>query len=281
VLPADRAYHVRGGERTRAFMEVNYAIVAPPSLGVERLEDLKGKRIAVQFGTVPAVVLATHDGYKMLTYRDGAEAMAALAKGEVDAAFIWGPVGGYYNLRRYDSRFRITPVSGGGLGGGVAVGVRKGKEALLRDIDKALNELEPDIATLADKYGFPRSKPLALQFSSHAESLTVPSDAFVRTADYGTTPSAAAATPAPNGDAAAGRVKFNDSCSHCHSVDGASPLSERDLRRLRLRYDAKWPEMAVKTINEGRPELGMPTWKGVLKPDELANILAFFGTIQK
>jgi mono/diheme cytochrome c family protein len=79
----------------------------------------------------------------------------------------------------------------------------------------------------------------------------------------------------------AGREKFNDTCSHCHSPDGASPMRERDLRRMKMRYDDKWVETALKTINEGRPQLGMPTWKGTLKDEEIDRIVSFLKTIQK
>jgi mono/diheme cytochrome c family protein len=81
--------------------------------------------------------------------------------------------------------------------------------------------------------------------------------------------------------AQAGREKFNDTCSHCHSPDGASPMRERDLRRLKMRYDDKWVDTAVKTINEGRPQLGMPTWKGQLSEQEIDRIVTFLRTIQK
>ncbi len=60
----------------------------------------------------------------------------------------------------------------------------------------------------------------------------------------------------------AGRMRFNDQCSHCHGSDGASPVRERDVRRLSMRYDAdKWRDVAAKTIKEGRNDLGMPAWK--------------------
>lgn len=290
ALPADPEFRVRGVQRSRAFLSMNYAIAAPASFTFTRLDDLKGKRVAVQFGTPAEIVMATHDGLgPAVPFRTGEEAMAALARGEVDAAFVWGPVAGYENQRRYANRYRITLLAGQGLGGQVAIGVRKGHEELLGAIDKALGELQPDIAALADKYGFPRGEPVALK-QSRAEAdpvvavelvpRSVPRSGFVKTA--GT--AVAATVPAAageSGDAAAGRVKFNDTCSHCHSVDGASPLPERDLRRLKRRYDDKWPDVARQTIHDGRPDLGMPTWKDALKPEEVANILAFFGTIQK
>jgi mono/diheme cytochrome c family protein len=219
-------------------------------------------------------------------------------------------------------------VSGHGLGGPVSVAVRRDQPELVKQIDQALQAMQGDIDALAQKYGFPRGKPVALERTSawrgaaepalaqrataplpslvwHGEPAhwhTVadaaasapkparkPSTAANKTAK-GKAETAAATTPAPAAPtqtaaldpaAAEGRQKFNDVCSHCHSPDGASPMRERDLRRLKLRYDDKWVETALKTINEGRPQLGMPTWKGQLKDDEIERIVSFLKTIQK
>ena len=100
-------------------------------------------------------------------------------------------------------------------------------------------------------------------------------------------PSSTAATEPATSDAnadpqiVAGRVRFNDQCSHCHGANGFSPVIERDVRRLKMRYDAKWQETALATIRNGRPDAGMPTWKGVLSEAEIAQLMGFLGTIQK
>ena len=92
---------------------------------------------------------------------------------------------------------------------------------------------------------------------------------------------AAAAVAVLDPEVLAGKVRFNDQCSHCHGSDGFSPALERDLRRLKLRYDAKWQETALTTIRNGRPDAGMPTWKDVLGEKEINQVLGFLGTIQK
>lgn len=86
----------------------------------------------------------------------------------------------------------------------------------------------------------------------------------------------------PLSDAAQlGRVRFNDQCSHCHGSDGATPIRERDVRRLKMRYDAKWLETATTTIKNGRSDLGMPPWKDTLKEPEIQQLLSFLETVQK
>src|SRR5262249_55078003 len=130
ALPAEADYRVRGLVKTKPFLDVSYAVVAPPGLRVVRLADLKGKRVRVLHGPPPQILLATREGYPATTFRSQDEALAALGKGEIDAAILWGPTAGYENLRRHGGRWQVTPVSGEGLGGEVAVAVRRGQEKL-------------------------------------------------------------------------------------------------------------------------------------------------------
>ncbi|OYY53442.1 MAG: hypothetical protein B7Y03_04005, partial [Polaromonas sp. 24-62-144] len=138
ALPADAEYKVRGLEKTHAFLNVSYAVVAPRALGLKGLSDLKGKRIAVLIGSPPHILLARHEGYNSTSFRLQEDALDALAKGEVDAAILWGPSAGYENMKRFQGRWRVTPVSGEGLAGQVAVAVRASKGPLVAGIDKAL-----------------------------------------------------------------------------------------------------------------------------------------------
>ena len=95
ALPANADYRVRGLVRTRAFLDVSYAIVAPQGLKVSGLADLQGKRVGVLHGSPPHILLASRDGYTTTSFREHEEALAALEKGEVDAAILWGPNAGY------------------------------------------------------------------------------------------------------------------------------------------------------------------------------------------
>ena len=188
-----------------------------------------------------------------------------------DLRAVWGPVAGYENKRRYGNAWRVTPVAGSGLDGQVAVAVRKGNDTLLASLDRALAELKPDIARLADKYGFPRTTPVILE-TSVAPSPTLKAAAGENQASI----------PAGNGDAvSAARETFNNHCSHCHAPNAMSPVRERDLRRLKLRYGDKWREVAATAIKNGRPENGMPPWKDLLDDKRIGLLLSFFETIQR
>jgi len=282
ALPANADYRVRGLVRTKPFLDVSYAIVAPRGLQVLGLADLQGKRIAVLHGSPPHILLAARDGYASTSsFREQEEALAALARGEVDAAILWGPNAGYENLRRHGSRWQVTPVSGEGLGGQVAVGVRKGQEELAARIGQALSELQPQIEELARKYGFPRGQalPLALRAAPDARAAKLAAGLQVNSKWVARTNAPAASSPAQ--DVIPGRTLFNNVCSHCHGTDGASPVSERDLRKLQRRYKDNWKDTALTTIKNGRTDAGMPSWQATYSEAQIQEVIGFLATLQK
>ncbi len=342
ALPTDADYRARGLQKTAAFLDVGYALVSAPGFQFKGLDDLKGKRLAVQYQTNPHILLAQRDDLPFSTFKNSDEVFAALAKGDVDAGFLWGPAAGFDNLRQHGGRWKVTPLTGPDLTGQVSVAVLRDKPELLKDIDAALLALKPEIAALAIKYGFPQANPVKLTLVAEAgispaasaalvaranvaraNGVAVPPNWFVKTQakpeDTGATKPAGKAdakTKTPSGTSAAkagikaqgattaatagaamqvaadqapalsaeaqlGRVRFNDQCSHCHGSDGASPIRERDIRRLKMRYDAKWRDMAVTTIKNGRNDLGMPPWKEILKEPEINQLLSFIETVQK
>jgi mono/diheme cytochrome c family protein len=277
ALPAADDYRVRGVRKSKPFLDVSYAVVAAPSLRFSSLDDFRGKRVGVQFGTTPHLLLNSLEGLPSVTYRDSDEIFAALAKGEIDAGFLWGPQAGWDNRKRHAGRWAVTPVAGHDLAGQVVIGVRNDKAVLAEAIDRALAELKPQIDALADKYAFPRARPVNLALASAVVvpavvPVVVPMAQVVRVVDA-----------APSGDDAvqAGRTRFNSQCSHCHGSDAVSPLRERDLRRLKLRYDDKWREVALTTIVNGRSDKGMPTWRDAFKDSEIQEVMSFLGTVQK
>ena len=342
ALPTDADYRARGLQKTAAFLDVGYALVSGPNFQFNGLDDLKGKRLAVQFQTNPHILLSQRNDLPFSTFKNSDEVFAALAKGEVDAGFLWGPVAGFDNLRQHGGRWKVTPLTGPDLTGQVSVAVQRDKPELVKDIDAALVALKPEIAALAIKYGFPQANPVKLILVARADikstvlaaladrenvakgpAVAVPAQWVVKTqakpdgndaakpvvkadakakapsgsnaakagikAQGATTAATAGAAmqvaadqaPALSAEAQLGRVRFNDQCSHCHGTDAASPIRERDVRRLKLRYDAKWRDTAITTIKNGRNDQGMPPWKEILKEPEINQLLSFIETVQK
>lgn len=89
-----------------------------------------------------------------------------------------------------------------------------------------------------------------------------------------------AAIAQPAGDAREGREAFNQYCYHCHGSDGVQGERARDLRRLTKRYGDERRAVFLKTMAEGRVDKGMPSWRGVLSDERLAEVWAFLETIQ-
>jgi polar amino acid transport system substrate-binding protein len=322
ALPTDADYKARGLQKTAAFLDVGYALVSAPSFSFNGLDDLKGKRLAVQFQTNPHILLSQRNDLPFSTFKTPEEIFAALAKGDIDAGFLWGPAAGFDNLKQHGGRWKVTPLTGPDLTGQVSVAVQRDKAELVKDIDAALLALKPQIAELTAKYGFPKTTPVKLDLIASAavpakvqtlaardQAVTIPAEWMVKTqatseSDSKATPkakpkskanapavkattagvaaqAAAEQTPVLSAEAQLGRVRFNDQCSHCHGSDGASPIRERDVRRLKMRYDAKWLETATTTIKNGRSDLGMPPWKDILKEPEIQQVLSFLETVQK
>lgn len=297
ALPASADYKAPGVTRTQAFLDVSYAIAAKPGLQIASLNDLKGRRIGVTFSSAAQVVLSNLDGYDVHSYRSTEEIFAAIQAGELDAGMVWGPHAGYVNLTAYNGQWQLTPVTGMGLSGQIAVAVPKGKEAMKAKIEGALSELRPEIEQLKRKYGFPAGVPLA--FDGKASWRSIAAQVAAGQMDAGAV-KAMPAADAPRLQARAGdedfrshlrkvndssvedyRAMFNSRCSHCHSQNGASPQPERDLRRLSSRYDDKWKDVARTTIHNGRSDYGMPAWGASLSATEIDNLIKFLETIQK
>lgn len=73
---------------------------------------------------------------------------------------------------------------------------------------------------------------------------------------------------------------LNQYCSHCHGPYAVQGERPRDLRRLNLRYGEYAAETFYTTAQNGRPEKGMPSWKGILEDDILWKIFTFLQSIQ-
>lgn len=283
ALPADAEYRVRGLDKSTAFLNLSYALVAPKGQSFSGLADLKGKRVGVLFGSPPQILLASSgDGYSSTTYRTHEQVFAALEKGEIELALMWGPSAGFENKTRYQSRWQVLPISGESLTGQVAVAVSKEKPQLKDQINKALEELKPEIQQLTLKYGFPTQVPLLLNsakskptYLAQAHTTKAVKPSFIKVANKTAPTEWVVADATAAFDLAEVRSNFNNKCSHCHAPNGASPVQERDLRKLKVRYGEEWKKVTYDTITKGRIEYGMPVWGGILPDHEIQDIIRF------
>src|SRR5262249_29360109 len=172
--------------------------------------------------------------------------------------------------------------------GGSAGAVRRADEPPRRRMDEALGLLEPEIRRAAEHYGFPLMAAVDLNTAPAAAAggtsaapagSTAAAPAGGTSAAEPTAPAAPPSAPTPE-TVAAGRALFNQLCSHCHSPNAHSPEPSRDLRRLRIRYGERMTAVFYETVTQGRVTKGMPSWKEIVKPDDMARILTFLESVQ-
>ena len=308
---------------SKPLFDLGYAIVAPKAQSIASVEELKGKRVAVQFETEPQNIVGPRDDIEAVTVLSPEAGMKALADGRADAAFLWAPTAGYLNKTSYDGRFAVIPVDGPHLTYPAAIAYAKGSGPLRDSIDAVLPEVSKAFPTLLGKYGMGPAAPAA---SVAAEKPAVVEKAAVvvgqaeaparaQQAPAAPAPSQPpAASPAPTqtatvetggrdpgkpaGDGsgefdvapaspqvtpemiAAGKEVFNGTCAHCHGPDAVQGVKKIDLRRLTIRYGDGAHNMYWKTVHEGRPAKGMPTWKGVFTDEQFTQIFSFLAQVQ-
>jgi mxaJ protein len=132
---------------------------------------LRNMKIAVQmigddFSNTPPAHALTRRGIVQnvrgfMIYGDYADAnpqapiVDAVARGEVDVAFVWGPVAGWFAGQR---GLHVEPVRSGPderLAFAIAMGTRKSDEALRGQVQRVLDRRKDDIARLLGEYRVP------------------------------------------------------------------------------------------------------------------------------
>ncbi len=270
---------------SKPFLHIGYAIMAPAGEHIAKLDDLSGKRVAVQFSTPPQIVLAARDDVKTVTFLNPEDAVKALEHHDVDVAFIWGPVAGYINQTSLHGAYDVTPIAGEGMQYPVKIGFIRANADLRDQVEKVLEDSRQAVAELAGKYGLPTAAPIELASLDDAAS---PVMILASTSETETpAPSQQAnADPAKdvapaNADAIAeGHAIFNGTCSHCHGPDAVQSVRKIDLRLLHHRYGDSMQTVFHETVTHGRPAKGMPNWSAVFSEDDFKKIFAYLSSIQ-
>ncbi|MHC4047396.1 c-type cytochrome [Bradyrhizobium sp. 23AC] len=258
-----------------------YALVTAKDRTISGVDDLRGKRVAVQFASTPQNLLATRDDIQKVTVLSPEEGMQALDRGKADVAFIWGPVAGWLNKTVYQDRYRVQLTEGEGLSWDAAIGFAKASTELRDQIDAVLPDLERTIADLKMKYGLPTGQPLRLSaVQTPAGTTTGAGTGVAQVANVVATETKGDAL-ASNAEAVGqGKEIFNGTCAHCHGPDAIQSERKIDLRLLRHRYGDEMREKFLTTVHEGRPAKGMPSWKEVFTDGQFDSIYAFLLTVQ-
>lgn len=266
------------------FANEGYALVSAKGQAIGSVDDLKGKRVAVQYASTPQNLLATRDDIQKVTVLSPEEGMQALDQGKADVAFIWGPVAGWLNMTAYDDRYQIQTTEGEGLSWEAAIGFAKASTELRDRVDAILPQLRKTIADLAVKYGLPTGRPIrfgAAQSIPAGTTTGASSGAGVTQVANVVATETKGDASAPNEETiSAGKEIFNGTCAHCHGPDAVQSERKIDLRLLHHRYGDDMRGTFWKTVHEGRPAKGMPAWNEVFTDGQFESIYSFLLTVQ-
>lgn len=89
-----------------------------------------------------------------------ARIVAAVAKGEIDTAIVWGPLAGYF-AKHQPVAMELTPVTPAfdpplRFTFGISLAVRRGDEEFREQLNEVLERRREDIARVLNNYGVPR-----------------------------------------------------------------------------------------------------------------------------
>jgi quinoprotein dehydrogenase-associated probable ABC transporter substrate-binding protein len=158
---------------TNPYYRTTYALVFKPGTGLDGVDTLadarlKDKRIGIVAGTPPATNMAVNGlmskakPYPLVidTRFDSSAAamMQDLAKGEIDAAVLWGPMAGYY-AKEAGMPLTLVPLTkekgGPPLAYRISMGVRFSDQDWKRELNRLIHDDQPDINRLLLSYGVP------------------------------------------------------------------------------------------------------------------------------
>ncbi len=138
--------------------------------GIKNLDDprLKGKKIGVIAGTPPVTILALNDlldnikSYHRMVdrrYFSPAEQMVdEIAKGDLDAGLLWGPIGGYF-AKAASKPLAVVPLinetKGGRMAYRITFGVRRGEKVWKRQLNRIIRRKQDEINKILSDYGIP------------------------------------------------------------------------------------------------------------------------------
>ena len=95
---------------------------------------------------------------------------------------------------------------------------------------------------------------------------------------------ASADKPPAKGDPAKGKEVYKKTCIICHNADGSggkklTPAGNpsRDFREASF-WAQRTDDQIRKTVNEGVAKSGMTAWKGILKPQQIEDVIAYVKT---
>jgi polar amino acid transport system substrate-binding protein len=238
---------------SRPYYTMGHAMVVKAATGIATLDDLKGKRVAVDATSVADFYLFDQ-GLERGIYRGQEAAFRAVVTDEAAAALLWLPVANW--LARHDATLRVIPLAEARLEFPIGAGVRRRDRDLAAAVDQALERL---------------------QSSGEAQAVLEHYGAVARP---GALPTSQAPVPTPvPGANEAGRVLFSNACSRCHGAEGVGSGMGGAVPAIR-HYDGG-QEKFLRIVQNGKKGTPMGPFKGILTVEEILNIYHYLTSLPR
>ena len=163
TIAVPEAQEERNLQLSRPYQRSGVGIALRPGTnGIAGFADLTDRRVAVQSGSLAAMLLGQR-GARTVPYGFEEEMVAAVAKGDVDAAAVSPATVGYFNLLHREAplvmlhSYDAEPE----LSWNLTVGLRRSDSALRQAVDRAIERLMSDgtVSTIYSHYGIAHRPP--------------------------------------------------------------------------------------------------------------------------
>ena len=286
---------------TRPYYRSSYAFVYPADAAytLDSLDDkvLRGLTIGVHLigddytNSPPAHALSARGlvdnvvGYSVFgNYADDSppgKIVEAVAAREIDTAIVWGPIAGYF-AQRHTRALQVVPVEAPAgsestsFAYDIALGVRRGDEALQHTLDGVLASQAPAIRALLTDYGVPL--PDAGPTETSASTATIAKTTEIAANGSADVTKRNPYTGEPDAIREGEELYKLLNCYSCHGLRGGGGMGP-DLT------DEEWKEgtgsdtRVMGQIMTGRNK--MPGYDGVITEEEAWKVIAYVRTLYK
>jgi ABC-type amino acid transport substrate-binding protein len=222
---------------TVPYYVMRQVVVSPLVGGVRSLDELPGKLVGVQAMTL-GDQLVYERGLNRRIHRTAEELFEGLTRGEVDAALIDSPVGGWFVTRT--PGFRAVEIRDAKRELPIGAGLRKADAQLTGQIDDAIGRLQGKVLPeILARYGIAQAPPTA-------------------------------PTAPPSPELRVARSTYLTQCSQCHGVDAKGTAAAANLQAFKGSEDD-----FLKVVRNGRPGTAMTPWKGIVSDDDIRAIARY------
>jgi ABC-type amino acid transport substrate-binding protein len=222
---------------TVPYYVMRQVVVSPLVGGVRSLDELTGKLVGVQAMTL-GDQLVYERGLNRRIHRTAEELFEGLTRGEVDAALIDSPVGGWFVTRT--PGFRAVEIRDAKRELPIGAGLRKADAQLTEQIDDAIGRLQGKVLPeILARYGIAQAPPTA-------------------------------PTAPPSPELRVARSTYLTQCSQCHGVDAKGTAAAANLQAFKGSEDD-----FLKVVRDGRPGTAMTPWKGIVSDDDIRAIARY------